>query len=236
METTALTRAGFKRRRTSTPALVHSVRDLRHQALGLLLHHQRKELKQKHLEFVSSLHKNYQRAENFLGSSSANHRSPPTSRGPCRLSSEHTNYRQPEVPLRRRRRESISSAAAHWLRLVLTLGCLSTTLSFAAAVVTAKSNTLVDAQADVATTSRLCAPAEGARAYVTTLAGEARGQVLGPRVLAQSLRSSGAKGDIVVLVPLDRASGANVDSLRRDGLTVHIVPRGLQTGTSLRLL
>ncbi|CAM9796160.1 unnamed protein product, partial [Sphacelaria rigidula] len=54
-------------------------------------------------------------------------------------------------------------------------------------------------------------------------------QVLGPRVLAQSLRSAGAKGDIVVLVPLDRATGSNVDALRRDGLTVHIVPRGLQT-------
>lgn len=88
--------------------------------------------------------------------------------------------------------------------------------------------------------SRLCSPADSARAYVTTLASSGgkdkdstgSGQVLGARVLAQSLRSAGAKGDIVVLVPMDRATAANVDSLRRDGLTVQIVPRGLQSGTS----
>lgn len=55
-------------------------------------------------------------------------------------------------------------------------------------------------------------------------------RLLGARVLAQSLRSAGAKGDVVVLVPLDRATTATVDSLRRDGLTVQIVPRGLQSG------
>lgn len=101
------------------------------------------------------------------------------------------------------------------------------------------------------TTSRLCSPADNARAYVTTFPTDSGGGhggaggsgvsnrgdggahgagVLGARVLAQSLRSAGAKGDVVVLVPLDKATGANVDSLRRDGLTVHIVPRGLQSG------
>lgn len=80
-------------------------------------------------------------------------------------------------------------------------------------------------------TSRLCAPPESARAYVTTLADEETvGQGLSVRVLAQSLRSAGAKGDIIVLVPLDRSHGKTVDSFRRDGLTVHTVPRGLQTG------
>lgn len=84
-----------------------------------------------------------------------------------------------------------------------------------------------------ATAARLCSPADDSRAYVTTLAsghGAPGGGAIGARVLAQSLRSAGAMGDVVVLVPLDKASGENVESLRRDGLTVHIVPRGLQSG------
>lgn len=93
-------------------------------------------------------------------------------------------------------------------------------------------------KAGAASASRLCSPADSARAYVTTLAScggkdkdsTGSGQVLGARVLAQSLRSAGAKGDIVVLVPMDRATAANVESLRRDGLTVQIVPRGLLSG------
>lgn len=97
--------------------------------------------------------------------------------------------------------------------------------------------------------SRLCSPADSARAYVTTLASSGAGngkgskgyttvsdQVWGARVLAQSLRSAGAKGDIVVLVPTDRATAANVDSLRRDGLTIEFVPRGLLSGTSTNSL
>lgn len=100
----------------------------------------------------------------------------------------------------------------------------------------AVSLTKTAASAAASTSSRLCAPGDGARAYVTTLAEEeAGGQALGARVLAQSLRSVGAKGDIVVLVPLDRATGENVNALQRDGLTVHIVPRGLQTGEILLL-
>lgn len=92
-------------------------------------------------------------------------------------------------------------------------------------------NTVATAGPPQPSQSRLCAPIESARAYVTTLAAEdVGGQALGARVLAQSLRSAGAKGDIVVLVPLDRVHGKTVDSLRRDGLTVHIVPRGLKTG------
>lgn len=100
---------------------------------------------------------------------------------------------------------------------------------------------------------RLCSPAENTRAYVTTLAsdsvndsggvgisGSSRGRrngadgggVLGPRVLAQSLRSAGAQADVIVLVPLDKATGSIVSSLRRDGLTVRIVPRGLQSGAT----
>lgn len=88
--------------------------------------------------------------------------------------------------------------------------------------------------------SRLCSPAEGSRAYVTTIAnnggdgggggGDRSGdRLLGARVLAQSLRSAGAKGEVVVLVPRRRASAATVDSLRRDGLTVRIV-EGLRSG------
>ncbi|CAM9184361.1 unnamed protein product [Ectocarpus sp. 8 AP-2014] len=97
--------------------------------------------------------------------------------------------------------------------------------------------------AATALSSRLCSPAEDSRAYVTTIAaggfgasggsgsnGDKSGdRLLGARVLAQSLRSAGAKGDIVVLVPLERATGPTVDSLRRDGLTVQIVPKGLQS-------
>eukprot|EP00752_Nemacystus_decipiens_P012657 g11211.t1 len=102
------------------------------------------------------------------------------------------------------------------------------------------------------TLSRLCSPAEDARAYVTTIADNGSGgggggggggaeeegevetdksgdRLLGARVLAQSLRSAGAKGEVVVLVPRDRAHSATVEALRRDGLKVQIVPRGLQS-------
>ncbi|CAM9304655.1 unnamed protein product [Scytosiphon promiscuus] len=94
--------------------------------------------------------------------------------------------------------------------------------------------------------SRLCSPPDDSRAYVTTIADNGGGgggaggkgsrggdksedRLLGARVLAQSLRSAGAKGEVVVLVPLERATATTVDSLRRDGLTVQIVPRGLQS-------
>lgn len=237
METaTLLTRAGLKRRRTAAVTSMHSSREPRHQAFRKQLLHQHTQ-HQKSLTVSNS--PNDHHPENFLGSSPANDHSPPTTRAPLppprhRQSRAHRASRQPETERRRQRRKrprSISPAALHWWRLAVTLGCLSTSLSFVAAAASgeATANTSDGPQA-AATAGRFCAPAESARAYVTTLAGEARGQVLGPRVLAQSLRSSGAKGDIVVLVPLDRATGANVDSLRRDGLTVHIVPRGLQTG------
>ena len=92
--------------------------------------------------------------------------------------------------------------------------------------------------------SRLCSPAEDSRAYVTTIADNGSGsgkggvdksgdRLLGARVLAQSLRSAGAKGEVLVLVPRDRANTATVDSLRRDGLKVQIVPRGLQSGEKM---
>lgn len=54
------------------------------------------------------------------------------------------------------------------------------------------------------------------------------GGLMGARVLAQSLRSAGAKGDVVVLVPLERATEANLEALRRDGLKVQVVPRAPQ--------
>lgn len=94
--------------------------------------------------------------------------------------------------------------------------------------------------ATAALSSRLCSPAEDSRAYVTTIADNGSGggsesvdRLLGARMLAQSLRSAGSKGDVVVLVPLDKATTATVDSLRRDGLKVHIVPRGPQAGEFL---
>lgn len=90
------------------------------------------------------------------------------------------------------------------------------------------------ASAVLSPSHRLCTPPEEARAYVTTLANESDREgvdvALGPRVLAQSLRMAGAKGDIVVLVSIDRYTGTIVDALRRDGLTVYRVPRGLQSG------
>lgn len=60
------------------------------------------------------------------------------------------------------------------------------------------------------------------------------GGVMGARVLAQSLRSAGAKGDVVVLVPLERATEANLETLRRDGLKVLVVPRAPQQQTGER--
>lgn len=91
-----------------------------------------------------------------------------------------------------------------------------------------------EANTAVSPSQRLCTPPEEARAYVTTLANESDREdvdvALGPRVLAQSLRMAGAKGDIVVLVSIDRYTGTIVDALRRDGLTVYRVPRGLQSG------
>ncbi|CAM9512745.1 unnamed protein product, partial [Discosporangium mesarthrocarpum] len=77
--------------------------------------------------------------------------------------------------------------------------------------------------------TRLCVPSETNRAYVTALA-EDGGGVLGARVLAQSLRVAGSKGDIVVLVPYNMATAATLDVLKRDGLRVHVVQRGVQSG------
>ncbi|CAM9285561.1 unnamed protein product, partial [Ectocarpus sp. 4 AP-2014] len=126
---------------------------------------------------------------------------------------------------------------------VLAVALLRATAA-AAAAATANSPVPADFRpAATALSSRLCSPAEDSRAYVTTIAaigggfgasggsnGDKSGdRLLGARVLAQSLRSAGAKGDIVVLVPLERATGPTVDSLRRDGLTVQIVPKGLQS-------
>lgn len=154
-------------------------------------------------------------------------------------------------PERRRRSAATSprSAATSPLprRRAAATAVLAAALLRAAAVVTAATATSplpADFRpAATAPSSRLCSPAEDSRAYVTTIAaigggvgasgsnGDKSGdRLLGARVLAQSLRSAGAKGDIVVLVPLERASGPTVDSLRRDGLTVQIVPRGLQSG------
>lgn len=135
----------------------------------------------------------------------------------------------PSYSTQSRRCRSYSTVVA-WCRVAVALACVASLssdvpLSTAAAVAASAEDDFLAVHS-----TRLCAPADDARAYVTTLAGEARGQVLGPRVLAQSLRSAGAKGDIIVLVPVDKATGTNVDALRRDGLTVHIVPRGLQTG------
>ncbi|CAM9231367.1 unnamed protein product, partial [Ectocarpus sp. 12 AP-2014] len=101
----------------------------------------------------------------------------------------------------------------------------------AAAAATATSPVPADFRpAATVLSSRLCSPAEDSRAYVTTIAAIGGGfgasggsnrdksgdRLLGARVLAQSLRSAGAKGDIVVLVPVERATGPTVDSLRRD--------------------
>ncbi|CAM9384512.1 unnamed protein product, partial [Ectocarpus sp. 12 AP-2014] len=127
--------------------------------------------------------------------------------------------------------------------VVLAVALLRATAA-AAAAATATSPVPADFRpAATVLSSRLCSPAEDSRAYVTTIAaiggrfGASGGsnrdksgdRLLGARVLAQSLRSAGAKGDIVVLVPLERATGPTVDSLRRDGLTVQIVPKGLQS-------
>ncbi|CAB1103174.1 GT8 [Ectocarpus sp. CCAP 1310/34] len=144
-----------------------------------------------------------------------------------------------------------SAAASHVPRqrasttAVLAVALLrATAAAAAAAVATVTSPVPADFRpAATALSSRLCSPAEGSRAYVTTIAaigggfgasggsnGDKSGdRLLGARVLAQSLRSAGAKGDIVVLVPLERATGPTLDSLRRDGLTVQIVPKGLQS-------
>ena len=154
---------------------------------------------------------------------------------------------------RRRRSSSIVRTAATALTLAVlvslpapSLGIDSSPGASAAHAPSASNPGINHKKKDGTTTtshsSRLCTPPERARAYVTTLASDSGGEAggrgnggvsdaaLGPRVLAQSLRSAGAKGDIVVLVPLDRYTGTSVDALRRDGLTVHIVPRGLQSG------
>lgn len=128
------------------------------------------------------------------------------------------------------------SAPAPWLAAGFQSKASAAAHSHAAAAnspESTKKNT-IGANAATSPSQRLCTPPEEARAYVTTLANGGDRKdfdvALGPRVLAQSLRMAGAKGDIVVLVPVDRYTGTTVDALRRDGLTVYAVPRGLQSG------
>ena len=152
-----------------------------------------------------------------------------------------------------RPRTSCARAAAIALLLAATLG-----LSTAAAAAAVGGSEIGTAATGATTSSRLCSPADDSRAYVTTIApddingdhdlgdgdddaslprasvggGEGSegqgGGVMGARVLAQWLRSAGAKGAVGVLVPLERASEANLEALRRDGLKVQVVPRAPQ--------
>lgn len=236
METTVVARAGFKRRRSNmhrTPVMMASSDaplSCRKHGWGTFPS-----------TYIPPLNvtrtcgpcAQNQHHENFLGSSFAvlDRTTNSTTRPACQPDDSSSDNTRERLPTRRRSRcsdNSSTTTTALW-RIALALGYMST-LSAHSTTATA---TDIPPGAPNRSSNRLCAPAENTRAYVTTLAGEARGQVLGPRVLAQSLRSAGAKGDIVVLVPLDRATGSNVDALRRDGLTVHIVPRGLQTGGCL---
>lgn len=234
METTLVARAGFKRRRNNMPRT--PVATSSSDAPLSCRKHERGTFPSPHFPAMglpSTCGPCTHNHENFLGSSFTvfDQTTHPTTRPTCRTDdSSNDNNTGKMLPTRRRSSCSNSSSTTTttlW-RIALALGYLSTLSTYSATATT--TNTNISPGAPNRSSNRLCAPAENTRAYVTTLAGEARGQVLGPRVLAQSLRSAGAKGDIVVLVPLDRATGSNVDALRRDGLTVHIVPRGLQTG------
>ena len=67
-----------------------------------------------------------------------------------------------------------------------------------------------------------CIPEECRRAYVTTLVAPSD-HVLGPRVLAQSLREAGARAQVVVVLSRDRADSATLALLKNDGFVAHVM-------------
>lgn len=154
----------------------------------------------------------------------------------ARAARSHTFSSRGAVRPRRRRRAATATQA-----LAVTAVALTLVRAGSSAAPTQQQQHRQARSSTTALSSRLCSPSEDSRAYVTTIAdndggggssGRAKSgdRLLGARVLAQSLRSAGARGEVVVLVPRDRADAATVDSLRRDGLTVQVVPRGLQSG------